>query len=129
MSQQSPLIRRSLWISMTAGLALLVTTGCALLDSATGSQSTPSKSGDGSGAYLVVTVGGSPAVTATLTVAETIPDSTPLPRIVLPTRDPSTPARPVASPSISRGGSTAAARASRPVDSAVPVGSPVAATP
>ena len=76
--------------------------------------------------FVVVTVGGVPAATPTLAVAETIPDSTPLPRIDPPTRDPAAPTRSVASPSASRGAS-AAARAARPPDNLLPSGSPVPA--
>ena len=113
----------------TAGLALLATTGCAILDTSTTSSSSTPRSGEVGGPYLVVTVGGSPVATATLTVAETIPDSTPLPRIDSPTRDPAATARPVSSPSLSRGGASAAARAARPPDSVAPIGSPAARAP
>jgi hypothetical protein len=73
--------------------------------------------------FVVVTVGGVPAVTPTPQgVAPTIPDSTPLPRIDPPTRDPAATPRPAASPSINgtnRGGS-AAQQAARPPDAAIP---------
>jgi hypothetical protein len=73
--------------------------------------------------FVVVTVGGSPAATPTMAVAETIPDSTPLPRIDPPTRDPAA-ARPASSPG-ANGGPPAAARAARPPESNRQAGTPV----
>jgi hypothetical protein len=106
--------------------ALLLSTGCSVL--------TPLVPGAGqvhtvdpNAPFVVVTVGGVPAATPTAQgVAPTIPDSTPLPKPELPARDPATP-RPVASPSLNRGGS-AAAQAARPPDASVPtfVASPAA---
>ncbi|MCC7368352.1 MAG: hypothetical protein IT306_08015 [Chloroflexi bacterium] len=123
------LMRRAFWMSVTACLLALVTTGCALLDTGLSSAGTLTRSGDGGAPYLVVTVGGSPATTPTLTVAETIPDSTPLPTRALPTPDPNATARPVASPSLAQRTVSNGARASRPPDNLVPQGSPAARAP
>jgi hypothetical protein len=71
---------------------------------------------------LIVTVGGVPLATPTAVgVAPTIPDSTPLPRIELPTREPPTP-RPAASPSLNlgRGGGSPAQQAARPPEALIP---------
>ena len=83
---------------------------------------------------VVVTMGGIPVATPTpIGVAPTIPDSTPLPRIDPPTRDPAATPRPAASPSINginRGGS-AAQQAARPPDASIPTAlpSPVPGSP
>ena len=115
---------------MTAGLALLITTGCGLLDDTLSGSDKLIRSGDGGAPYLVVTITGSPVARHTLTVAETIPDSTPLPRPVLPTPDPNATPRTTSSPSIAQQRAvSAASRASRPPDNLVPQGSPVAAAP
>lgn len=128
--RQNGLLRRVNWIGLTAGLALIVTTGCGLLDETLAGSDKLVRSGEGGAPYLVVTITGSPMARHTLTVAETIPDSTPLPRPVLPTPDPNATPRSVASPSIAQQRAvTAAARASRPADNLVPQGSPVAASP
>lgn len=89
---------------------------------------------DPSTPFVVVTVGGVLASTPTPQgVAPTIPDSTPLPKIVLPTPDPAATPRPAASPSINgvnRGGS-AAQQAARPPDALIPTppAPPVPASP
>jgi hypothetical protein len=73
--------------SALAGIAPLASTGCPLLGGeATDATSASVHSIDPNVPFVVVTVGGSLAVTATPAVAETVPDSTPLPRIDLPTR-------------------------------------------
>jgi hypothetical protein len=80
----------------------------------------PVHTADPSAPRLVVTMGGVPVATPTAVgVAPTIPDSTPLPRIELPTREPPTP-RPAASPSLNRGGGSAAQQAARPPDASIP---------
>jgi hypothetical protein len=94
-------------LSALAGLVLLLTTGCTLLSTATGGSSDAVHSVDPNVPFVVVTVGGLPPGTPTLPVAETIPESMPLPRIALPTRDPAATAKPVASPSLSRSASRA----------------------
>jgi hypothetical protein len=128
--RQNRHLQRANWMGLTAGLALLVTTGCGLLDASLTGGGGLVRSGEGGAPYLVVTITGSPAARSTLTVAETIPDSTPLPRPVLPTPDPAATPRSAASPSIAQQRAvSAAARASRPGDSLVPLGSPVAASP
>ena len=98
------------WLSALAGVALLLSTGCSALGLATASADTPVHSVDPNVPFVVVTVGGSPAATATAGVAETIPESTPLPRLDPPTRDPSATSRPVASPSLTRSAPAAAGR-------------------
>jgi hypothetical protein len=109
-----------------AGVALLLNTGCSLLGPVVGDSTGSSvHSVDPSVPFVVVTVGGLPAATPTLAVAETIPDSTPLPRLDLPTRDPAATPRPAASPSLSR--SAPAAQAGRPPDSPGAASSPVPA--
>ena len=89
-------------MGLTTGLALLVTTGCGLLDTSFAGGGGLVRSGGGGALYLVVTITGSPVARSTLTVADTIPDSTPLPRPVLPTPDPATTPRSAASPSSAR---------------------------
>jgi hypothetical protein len=113
-------------LTLAAVVVLLLTTGCALLDVSKPSTEPPVHTVDPDGPFLVVTVGGSPAATATPGVAETIPESTPLPRIDPPTRDPAATARPVASPSLNRAAS-AAAQAARPPSVAPPAASPTPA--
>jgi hypothetical protein len=106
------------------GAALLLVSGCGLLgETAAGSTAAP-RPVDPDAPRVVVTLGGVIPPTATQGVAPTIPDSTPLPRIDPPTRDPAAPPPPVASPSLSYGPSSAAARNARPPGPAVPVGSP-----
>ncbi|MFN8634821.1 MAG: hypothetical protein U0893_13270 [Chloroflexota bacterium] len=119
--------------SFFAVLLLLVSTGCAMLNPSGSSSSEQTYSVDPSQPFVVVTVGGSPVATPTSGgVAETVPESTPLPRIVLPTPDPAnapTP-RPVASPSLSRGGQAsaqAAAQAQRGAANPAAASSPAAA--
>jgi hypothetical protein len=127
--QHSSLTRRAVWMTLSAA-ALLISAGCGVLDMGTiPTTGEPKRSGDGGAPYLVVTVGGSAAVNPTPSVAETIPESTPLPRIQLPTPDPNATPRPVASPSINLRGGTPAQRAVRPSDNLVPLASPVAASP
>jgi hypothetical protein len=103
---------------------LLVTTGCGMLDTVTSAVSPATHTVDPSQPFVVVTVGGVPAATATNGVVETIPESTPLPRIALPTRDPAS-VPPVASPSLSRTGG--ASQAARPAGGAQAAPSPAAA--
>jgi hypothetical protein len=81
---------------------LFLSTGCAMLGLDGDSTSTGVHSVDPNLPFVVVTVGGSPAATPTPGVATTIPESTPLPRIELPTRDPAATPRAAASPSLSR---------------------------
>jgi hypothetical protein len=116
---------------LLAGAVLLLTTGCAMLAPLVPGGSAPVHTVDANAPYVVVTVGGEPAATATpVAVAPTIPDSTPLPRADLPTRDPATAPtpRPVASPSLTRPGALAT-QAARPPTGARPAGSPVSAAP
>ena len=117
-------------MGITAIAALVVVTGCGILDSSLADSDKLVRSGDGGAPYLVVTISGSPVSRATLTVAETIPDSTPLPRIVPPTPDPAATPRPVASPSVAQQRAVSnGSRASRPADTVIPQGSPVAGSP
>jgi hypothetical protein len=130
----------TLRISLIAGATLLLCSGCAALDPVLSGLSGLTGSGarvhtvDPNTPFVVVTVGGVPASTPTPQgVAATIPDSTPLPRIDPPTRDPAATPRPAASPSINgvnRGGS-AAQQAARPPDALIPTppGAPVPASP
>ena len=113
-------------MSALAAASLLLSSGCAMLGLTPSDQSGTVHSVDPNVPFVVVTVGGSPAATATLTVAETIPDSTPLPRIDPPTRDPAAPTRPVASPSANRA-PPAAAQAARPPSITNPASSPAPA--
>jgi hypothetical protein len=113
---------RSVWHrvrALVAGLGLLaLTSGCGVLDFASSPNPTPTREGEAAPS-IVVTVGGPAIVTATTGVAPTIPDSTPLPRPDLPTRDPAAaaaPAAPTPRPAVS-----AAARAAQPPPMAVPV--------
>ena len=127
----------TLRISLLAGATLLLSTGCAMLDpvlsglSITGARV---HTADPNAPIVVVTMGGVPVATPTpLGAASTIPDSTPLPRIVLPTPNPAATPRPAASPSlngVNRGGSTAQ-QAARPPDAGIPtqVSSPVPGSP
>jgi hypothetical protein len=118
--------RRRTWASLLVGGALVLSTGCSVLSPLVpGGEQVHTV--DPNAPFVVVTVGGLPAVTPTAQgVAATIPDSTPLPKPDLPARDPATP-RPVASPSLNRGGS-AASQAARPPDASIPtfVASPAA---
>jgi hypothetical protein len=114
--------------SLLAAVLLLASTGCSMLNVGGAGSGGQTYSVDPSQPFVVVTVGGSPAATPTSSVAETIPESTPLPRIALPTPDPANPPtpRPVASPSLSRGGQ-ASAQAARAQSNPAPAASPVAA--
>jgi hypothetical protein len=106
------------WASLLVGGALLLSTGCSVLSPLVpgGGQV---HTVDPNAPFVVVTVGGVPASTPTAQgVAATIPDSTPVPKPELPARDPATP-KPVASPSLNRGGS-AAAQTARPPDASIP---------
>jgi hypothetical protein len=115
-------------LSLLAASVLLLSTGCAVLGPLVpGASSSAPTVVDPNVPFVVVTVGGVPAATATESVAPTIPDSTPLPRIDPPTRDASSPPRPVASPSLNRGGS-AAAQSARPPSAVLPT-SPASAAP
>ena len=78
----------SAWLSLLAGSALLLGTGCSALGLSGDSSEPAIHTVDPNVPFVVVTVGGSPGATAPLSVAETIPDSTPLPRIALPTPAP-----------------------------------------
>jgi len=122
-------MRRTVWMTVTAFAALLVSTGCAMLGLEEQPAVEPTPRPEGGAPYLVVTVGGAAAVNPTLSVAETIPESTPLPRIQLPAPDPNATPRAVASPSLNLRGGTPAQRASRPPDMLNPPASPVAASP
>jgi hypothetical protein len=102
---------------------LLLATGCSLVSPSASISGDAVYTVDPNTPFVVVTVGGSPAAKATEGVAATIPDSTPLPRLDLPTPDPAAPTRPVASPSLSQGGS-AASRAARQPGNAVHAGTP-----
>jgi hypothetical protein len=121
----------TLRISLLAGAALLLSTGCAMLDPVLSGLSVGGArvhTVDPNAPIVVVTMGGVPVATPTaIGVAETIPDSTPLPKIVLPTRDAAATPRAAASPSLngvnSRGGS-AAQQAARPPDASVPTSQP-----
>jgi len=118
---------RAGWLSAVAGAVLLLVSGCALLGDPAVADRPVDRPVDPDAPRLIVTLGGAVPPTATQGVAPTIPDSTPLPRIDPPTRDPSAPAPPVASPSLSFGSSSAAARNARPPAPAVPPSSPVPA--
>src|SRR4051812_6948737 len=98
--------------------ALVVSTGCATLGLGNLPTPTPPPTPDLSGPALVVTVGGALSLTATTGVAATMADSTPLPRIDLPPRDPAaaSPSAPTSRPAVS-----AAARAAQPPAIAAPV--------
>jgi hypothetical protein len=120
----------TLRISLLAGAALLVSTGCAMLDPVLSGLSVGGArvhTADPNAPIVVVTMGGVPVSTPTpIGAAATIPDSTPLPKIVLPTRDPAVTPRPAASPSlngVNRGGS-AAQQAARPPDASIPTSQP-----
>jgi hypothetical protein len=108
--------RRLVWVGVAV---LLGTTACGVLDASHSTTPTPGPV-ELSGPAIVVTVGGLTWLTPTPGVAPTIPDSTPLPRIELPTRDPAAPA---ASPPASAGrpAAAAAARAAQPPPIAAPV--------
>ena len=106
--------------SMAAAL-LLVGSGCGVLDLDLKPTPVPTRSADQITPPVVVTVGGVSAdATPTPGTAPTIPDSTPLPLIALPTRDPAAAAA-APSPAVSRNVS-AAARAAQPPPAAAPVG-------
>lgn len=109
--------------AIIAALALSAS-GCALLGDTAVSAPAVMRPVDPDAPRVVVTLGGSVPPTATQGVAPTIPDSTPLPRIDPPTRDPAAPPPPVASPSLSYGAGSAAARNARPPGPAIPVASP-----
>jgi len=124
-------------MALLAGAALLVSTGCAMLDPVLSGLSVGGArvhTADPNAPIVVVTMGGVPVSTPTaIGAAETIPDSTPLPKIVLPTPNPAATPRPAASPSINgvnRGGS-AAQQAARPPDASIPTAqaSPVPGSP
>src|SRR3954468_22437789 len=109
---------RAARLSVLVGAALLLNTGCAVLAPLVPGAA-PVHTVDPNAPFVVVTMGGVPAATPTAQgVAETIPDSTPLPRLQAPARDPATP-RPVASPSLTRTGA-AASQAVRPPDASIP---------
>lgn len=111
-------IHRARLLGTALGI-LLLASGCGLLSSSPLMGATPTLPAE-PGPAIVVTVGGVPAFTPTPAVAATIPDSTPLPRIDLPTPDP---ASVTASPAASAGrsGVSAAARAAQPPPMSVPV--------
>lgn len=114
------------WLTSAVAATLLLGTGCSLLDPLETATSEAVHTVDPNVPFVVVTVGGSPVPTTTPGVAETIPDSTPLPRIELPGRDPAATARPVASPSLNRAATSASQRA-RPAAAPPPSGSPAPA--
>jgi hypothetical protein len=97
---------------VAAAVLLMLGSACGMLDVTSKATPVPTRSADQMTPPVVVTVGGS-SVDATPTpgTAPTIPDSTPRPRIELPTRDPSAPPPPAPSP---RSGASAAARAAQP---------------
>jgi hypothetical protein len=119
-------------MSLLAGAILLLTTGCAILEPLLPGARPSVHTVDPNAPLVVATVGGLPIATATVqAVAPTIPDSTPLPKIELPTGDPATAPtpRPVASPSLNRPGGAATAQAIRQTTSAQPASGPVSAAP
>ena len=111
--------------SLLAAVLLLVSTGCGMLDTVTSGASATTHTVDPSQPFVVVTVGGSPVATPTSSVVETIPESTSLPRIALPTRDPAATPPPVASPSLTRPG--ASSQAAQPSGNPQAAASPAAA--
>lgn len=113
---------RGLTVLMAALLAL--SSACSFLDS-TGTKDV-THSVDPEMPPVVVTIGGLPVSTPPAGVAATIPDSTPLPRIDLPTAAPSAQKPP---PSPGASGPSAAARAARPPNALTATGSPQPATP
>jgi hypothetical protein len=107
-------------MSLLAGVLLLVGTGCSVLTPLVAGAGGQVHSVDPAAPFVVVTVGGVAQATATpVGVAPTIPDSTPLPKVDLPTPDAAATPRPVASPSLNRGAS-AAAQSARPPDAGIP---------
>jgi hypothetical protein len=106
-----PHVRRLVALTVLAGAALLLSTGCATLGLSKDPTKADAYSVDPGTQFVVVTLGGSPVPTTGPGVAPTIPESTPVPRIELPARDAASTAgaRPAASPALSRGNTQARA--------------------